>query len=175
MNGEKASQDGRDGRTKGDTELGIEDDAEARWQVSLLSQDRCISCSSSPGQPFRDYLPHPFSSGILDISQPSSQIPREFRSRPLENIHDPPRYREERSARWRRVLVISCHHQLVLHLSAHMSLPSRFHLTFLNFSRLISYSAYLKKSSFFTPFLMREVSRCVRRFVIWSISCCGVS
>ena len=43
---------------------------------------------------------------------------------------------------------------------------SLFHLTFLNLSKLISYSAYLKKSSFLVCRLINEVSNAVLRFVI---------
>lgn len=47
---------------------------------------------------------------------------------------------------------------------------NRLNLTFRSRSRLISYSAYLKKSSLRVVLLIRDVSYWVLFFVIWSIS-----
>lgn len=129
------------------------------------SQERCL-----PRQAFSNDLAHTLAPGVLDVRQPSGYIARKLYGRPLEDVHRSPGDGEERSARWWRILVVSFRCQLDHQTTRRQDLPSLLHRTFRSFSRLISYSAYLKKSSFLTPCRMREVSRCVRRRVIWSIS-----
>ena len=125
-----------------------------------------------PVQTLEDDFAHTLPTCIFDISEPNCQITREFDSSPLEYISSSAGEGVGGSRRRRWVEVVLCQSALVA-LRVHSpsarkdrDVLSLFHLTFLNLSKFISYSAYLKKSSFLVCRLINEVSNAVLRFVI---------
>jgi hypothetical protein len=118
-----------------------------------------------PRETLSNDLSHPLTPGILDIGQPDRKVRRELDCRPLEDIHRSSRQRVCGRRRGRRIDMVFCSVQPGAHIPS-LDSRSRFHRTRLSRSRLISYSAYLKKSSFLVTRLISDISKAVRRLVI---------
>lgn len=148
-------------------------DAEARCGPSARNYESSRVERYSLGQTLNDHLTHALSACVFDVREPYCQIARELGSRSLEDVDYSTRNRVRRRARRRRVPLVPFHGvNAGLGYSARCCSPNRFHRTFRSVSRLISYSAYLKKSSFLVCRRIKDVSKAVRRLVILSISLC---